>query len=102
MNRKVEELAFFGELRELGFVEEVWLYGSRARGDNEERSDIDIAVNCPEASDGEWLKVMDIVEEAYTLLKIDCVRLDTLKETNPLRVNILEEGICLYKADGKE
>lgn len=103
MGSGVERMGFVEELKKLSFVEEIWLYGSRARGDNGERSDIDIAIRCPGASEVEWMLVLKIVEEADTLLKIDCVRLESLKDENPLKENILSEGICLYKkADGNE
>lgn len=101
MQRRIEDLAFFKKLKELSFVHEIWLYGSRARGDNADRSDIDIAIYCPEASDVQWLSVVSIIDEADTLLKIDCVRLESLKDTNPLKENILSQGICLYKSYGK-
>lgn len=38
------------------FIDEICLFGSRARGDNKERSDIDLAIVCPRASDTDWLK----------------------------------------------
>ena len=42
--------------------------------DNDEHSDIDIAIINPNITDQEWLEVMDIIENADTLLKIDCIR----------------------------
>ena len=73
---------FISEIKDLPFVKEVYLYGSRARGDNVPRSDIDIAVDCENASSADWHKVLDIVENADTLLKIDCVRLDDLSDSS--------------------
>ncbi len=64
------------KLKSLPFIDEIWLFGSRARGDNLERSDIDLAILCSSASDSDWLKVNDIIENADTLLKIDCIRFD--------------------------
>lgn len=40
---------FFKKLTELPFIDEILLYGSRARKDNAERSDIDLAVVCSRA-----------------------------------------------------
>lgn len=97
MGRSIEGYLFFTQLRGLSFVKAIWLYGSRARGDNKERSDIDIAIDCSGATDFDWLAVVSIVEEADTLLHIDCVRLDELKDSNPLKKSILSEGICIYK-----
>ena len=67
---------FTENIKSLPFVEEIYLFGSRARGDNRSRSDIDLAISCPKATDDEWQKVRDIVENADTLLEIDCVRLE--------------------------
>lgn len=75
---------FVRKLKALSFVDAVYLYGSRARGDNNERSDIDIAVECPTATDEDWLVVLDIVDNADTLLKIDCVRYDKIDNTKLL------------------
>jgi uncharacterized protein len=61
-------------------VKLILLFGSRARGDHQERSDIDLAVECPDASVQEWQAVLDIIEEAPTLLPIDCVCLETASE----------------------
>jgi len=52
---------FFSKLCELSFIENIFLYGSRARGDFLERSDIDIAVNMPDASLEDWETVMRII-----------------------------------------
>lgn len=72
------------------------LFGSRARGDHRERSDIDLAV---------WgLKGMDVgrlrlaLEELPTLLSFDLVCADAC--TNPkLLETIAREGVVLYAAD---
>lgn len=32
------------------------MFGSRAREDSQERSDIDLAIQCPKAQNGDWLK----------------------------------------------
>lgn len=79
----------------LPFVEAIWLYGSRARGQHRERSDIDLAISAPGASEAQWQQVLNLVEDADTLLQIDCVRLDTLPEGDPLLRNILAEGKLL-------
>ena len=88
---------FFQNLIRLPYVEYILLYGSRAREDNNERSDMDLAVYCPGASEDDWLEVVNLIEDADTLLKIDCIRLDSMDENNPLRRAILKDGKYLYK-----
>jgi predicted nucleotidyltransferase len=65
-------MLFFKNLTELPFVEKIILYGSRARGDNRERSDIDMAMVCPTASETDWQKVLSIIDDEeiwLTMLK---------------------------------
>jgi predicted nucleotidyltransferase len=83
------------ELAEMPDVERVVLFGSRARGDNRERSDIDLAVAAPRASVLTWDRVKELAEEAPTLLSIDVVRLDQASRT--LRDVIEDEGIVLFE-----
>lgn len=88
---------FFAQLNALPFVDKIILYGSRARGDNAERADIDLAIVCPRAGLYDWNQVMEVVDNADTLLKIDCVRFDQLSETNPLKQAIIREGVTLFQ-----
>ncbi|MBP9765248.1 nucleotidyltransferase domain-containing protein [Candidatus Babeliales bacterium] len=82
---------FLKQIKQLPFVEKVILFGSRARGIHRSRSDIDIAVVCPNATIAQWLQILDIVDNADTLLTIDCVRFDTAD--TQLRDNILKDGV---------
>ena len=66
---------FVEQLAELPFVETIVLSGSRARGEERGRSDIDLAVSAPAAGVRDWQRVLDIIDDADTLLAIDCVRL---------------------------
>ncbi len=97
---RVPDYKFFHQLGKLPFVEKIWLYGSRARGDFWDRSDIDLAIECPTASDSDWKKVLDIIEDADTLLKIDCVRLDEVKEDSFFKKDILEDRKLLFERRG--
>ena len=82
-------------LGQIPSVEHVLLFGSRARGDHRERSDIDLAVMCPEASLQDWNRMNEIVEEAPTLLNIDLVRFDNAQES--LQEEIRSEGLIVYE-----
>ena len=83
------------ELAKKHEVEKVILFGSRARGDNWERSDIDLAI-----SGGDRVRFtldVDEIEIVPTLLMFDVVDLD-----EPCNEELLEsiwrDGVVLYKA----
>ncbi|MBF0444789.1 MAG: nucleotidyltransferase domain-containing protein [Magnetococcales bacterium] len=82
-------------LATLPYVEKVILYGSRARGDHEERSDIDLAVLCPNAKEKQWTEIWLYIEDAPTLYSIDIVRLDEVNRE--LQENVAREGVVLYE-----
>lgn len=92
-----DEFKFFHALKKQPSIEEIWLYGSRARGDFADRSDIDLAILCPSATTEEWMAIEDILDSADTLLKIDGIRFDTLPLSDVLRKNILKFKKVLYK-----
>ena len=72
------------------------LYGSRARGDFQPRSDIDLAVYCmPEKQRGGF--AME-AEELPTLLKLDIVHISPNMEPAFLE-NIEKDGVVLYAAE---
>lgn len=78
-------------------AERLVLFGSRARGDNRERSDVDLPVyGMPEAQRGAfWLDA----EELPTLLKLDIVHVSPDTAPEFLR-NIKKDGVTLYAAKG--
>lgn len=73
-------------------VRRVILFGSRARGDNKERSDIDLAVSGGKTA----AFIADAEIEIPTLLQFDIVDLD-----KPLQAELLQmiktEGVTLYE-----
>ncbi len=74
--KNLREYEFFQKLTALPFVDALYVFGSRARGDADERSDIDLAVLCPEATEAEWRQVLKIAEEAAILLRVKATRWD--------------------------
>ena len=92
----VVRYGFWNKIIALPFVKSVYLFGSRARGDARPKSDIDIAVNCLEASAQQWQQVVDIIDDADTLLGIDVVRYDSLSD-GLFKHNIDENKVVIYE-----
>lgn len=95
----IENYAFIESLKGLPFVEGIYLFGSRARGDNSPRADIDLAISCPKANDSEWNRILEIVENADTLLEIDVLRFE--ETSGRMRENILRDKKVLYQKRAK-
>lgn len=95
-DRDIATYRFFRQIVSLPFVSRVVLFGSRARGDHHDRSDIDLAVFCDGASTGNWREVKNCLREGRidTLLDVDCVRFDDA--ASALQERILAEGRVLY------
>ena len=73
-------------------VKKVILFGSRARGTNSERSDIDLAISGGNALDFYY----DVEEKAHTLLMFDVVDLDK-GISEALQAEINKDGVVLYE-----
>lgn len=73
-------------------IEKVVLFGSRARGSNTERSDIDIAVY---GGDFESF-YFDIKEKVHSLLMFDIVEADR-KISEELQKEIERDGVVIYE-----
>ncbi|MDO4988418.1 MAG: nucleotidyltransferase domain-containing protein [Synergistes sp.] len=80
------------ETAKLYGIDKIILFGSRARGDNRERSDIDLAVSGKNVADF----YDDIEENTHTLLMFDVVALDG-KLSDELRKEIEKDGVVLYE-----
>jgi len=73
-------------------IKQIKLFGSRARGDYSERSDIDLAVWGGNITGF----ISEVDEKVYTLLKFDVVNMD--KPVQEELVNSIEkEGIVIYE-----
>lgn len=76
-------------------VRRVLLFGSRARGTQSERSDIDLAV-CGGDFDGFY---WDIKEHTHSLLMIDVINLDA-GISDGLKRELERDGVTLYEKVG--
>ena len=76
-------------------IKKVILFGSRARGNFKEKSDIDLAVQ-----GGDFIRFMlDVNEETSTLLSFDIINLDEEIQSE-LRESIKKEGKIVYEEVG--
>ncbi|WP_256324592.1 nucleotidyltransferase family protein [Selenomonas ruminantium] len=74
-------------------VSKIILFGSRARGDNYDKSDVDIAVyGCTRFSQFS----LDVDEEVWTLLTFDIVNMDA-KVSDELKKEIERDGVIIYE-----
>lgn len=56
-------------------LERVWIYGSRARGDHREQSDVDLAVDAPELSASDYSQLSARLDELGLVYRVDMVHL---------------------------
>jgi proline iminopeptidase len=76
-------------------IEKVIIYGSRAKGNYREGSDIDFAISAPNMSDNEFSRLWNALDDLPLIYKIDCLHLEKLQ--NPtLKENIYKQGIVFY------
>lgn len=77
-------------------LNKIILFGSRARGDCFERSDIDIAIaGINDAM--KWFDFKEDIEKIPTLLMFDVIDLNSDMIEPDIRESIKEEGIILYE-----
>ena len=89
---KTSLLQSIKELAKKYNIQKVVLFGSRARGDHKERSDIDLAV-----SGGDIVGfTFAVEEETPTLLMFDVVNLDKEVQQD-LLASIKKEGVVLFE-----
>lgn len=76
-------------------IQQVVLFGSRARGTNTEHSDVDIAVRGGDFDGFYW----DIKENVDSLLMFDVVNLDK-RISRELAEELAKEGVIIYEKNG--
>ena len=87
--RITREISTFARMHS---VQKVVLFGSRARGNNTERSDIDIAVYGGDFDAFYW----DIKEKVHSLLMFDIVEMDD-SVSEDLIGEIQRDGVIIYE-----
>ena len=74
-------------------VAKIVLFGSRARGDNQAKSDVDIAVyGCRDFTNFYF----DVEEKVWTLLTFDIVNMDN-DVSEELKREIKRDGVVIYE-----
>ena len=74
-------------------ITKIILFGSRARGDNNAKSDVDIAVyGCEDFARFS----LDVEDEVWTLLKFDVVNMDG-DVSEELKNEIHSDGVVIYE-----
>ena len=88
-DRVLRELSYFAQKHS---INRIVLFGSRARGTNTERSDIDIAVYGGDFDSFYW----DVKEKVNSLLMFDIVQADS-SISNELKKEIQKDGVVIYE-----
>lgn len=99
--KEIKLYSFFNKLKSLSFVDKIYLFGSRAKDEFIPGSDIDIALDCSNflntsLHQENWLVIRDILENADTLLKIDCIDFNSLSDDSDLKKNILTQAVLMF------
>lgn len=76
-------------------LDQIILFGSRARGDNFERSDIDLALRAKDAK--QYYEILDYIEEIETLLIFDVVDMNSSAFSKDLCEEIRRDGVLIYE-----
>ncbi|MCR5097869.1 MAG: nucleotidyltransferase domain-containing protein [Lachnospiraceae bacterium] len=86
------------EIRSIGdrmSIDRIIMFGSRARGDNHERSDIDLAFSARNSK--EYFEMKDALENIDTLLMFDLVDLNSCNISADITEEINKDGVVIYE-----
>ncbi len=93
-NKVVEDI--INILRKNEEVESAKIFGSRARGDYRESSDIDIALFGDKLTSSINTKIYFEIDDLYLPYKIDLINFNSIGPENKIRESILREGVEFY------
>lgn len=82
-------------LRQFPTVRAARIFGSRATGTARRASDLDLAIQAPDATDGEWFDLCDALDNAPLIYELDLVREERVLSPR-LRDIIAREGVAVY------
>lgn len=86
----------FGVIKSLLPKCSIWIYGSRARGDFNEKSDLDLAIDCKKPLDIlELGELNDVLNSLRTDVDINIVDLNSISDENFL--NEIKKDLKLWK-----
>lgn len=75
-------------------IERMILFGSRAIGDHDERSDLDVAVSAPDLDRAGFAALRDRLDRFRTLYTISLTSIESMPPR--LRDRVLAQGVVLY------
>lgn len=77
-------------------VKKIIVFGSRSLGDYEQYSDLDLAVDAPDMSRFEWLKIKEFaVYDLRSLIRVSLVHYSSNPEKLKERIN--KTGVVIYE-----
>ncbi|MEJ6949641.1 nucleotidyltransferase domain-containing protein [Natronospora cellulosivora (SeqCode)] len=84
-----------GTIEKFPSIEQVYVFGSRARGDFSKGSDLDLALSGENITSKEVNLLQDALDNLNTIISIDIVNIDEI-EKEKLSNNIKKEGVLIY------
>lgn len=91
---------FYKALVRLPYIEAIYVYGSYSTGRATEHSDVDLAIECPEATEEEWQHIKQTVENTPCLLKIDLQRMDRMPHNDFYKRFINTRSLLFMRSPG--
>lgn len=79
-------------------IDKVILFGSRARNDYKNNSDIDLAIIFNSNDNDNYIKLLTKLEELNTLFKFDVIDYNKITNTT-LKQEIDKDGITIYQKE---